>query len=92
MTVEQMREAISFVYAGPTWRYRVQAMDNRQVCAIYRSMLEEGRLVPQKKKQKPTGKVRKTEETEKYQEPICQQMTFWDLPEMKNEGESTNHE
>ena len=42
MTVDQMREKIIHVYAGPTWRYRVQGMEDRQVIAIYRHMVEDG--------------------------------------------------
>ena len=67
MTVEQMRNALSQVYSGPTWRLRVNGMDDRQVVAIYRCMQAEGRLHPHKRKRKEPGIKR------------CEQITIWDI-------------
>lgn len=67
MTTEKMRAAIERVYAGPTWRLRVQAMDDRQVVAIYKSMKEEGRLDSSKE-----GSRTKLKDN-------SQQMTIWDI-------------
>ena len=67
MTTEKMRAAIEQVYAGPTWRLRVQAMDDRQVVAIYKSMKEEGRLDSSKE-----GSRTKLKDN-------SQQITIWDI-------------
>ena len=71
MTVDQMREAIMHVYAGPTWRFRVQGMDNRQVIAIYKDMKETGRLTETKKK--------KDKKKRGYNEVLCEQITIYDI-------------
>ena len=52
-------------------------MPDRQVIAIFRSMVEEGRLSPK-------GKVivkphQPTPEKVKKPEPYCEQVTIWDL-------------
>ena len=52
MTVERMRTNLCKVYPSPKWRLRVMAMDDDRVIAIYKSMLEGGRLEP-KKSRKP---------------------------------------
>lgn len=72
MTTEKMRAEIEKVYAGPTWRLRVQAMDDRQVVAIYRSMKEEGRL----------GKNREGFRTKP--DDNSQQITIWDILKEQN--------
>ena len=77
MKVEDMRQAVIAAYSGPSWRLKVQVMPDRQVIAIFRSMVEEGRLSPK-------GKVIKkphqpTTEKPKKPEPYCEQMTIWDL-------------
>lgn len=55
MTVEQMREKIIHVYAGPTWRFRVQGMEDRQVIAIYKHMCEDGVFERKPKQKKKTN-------------------------------------
>lgn len=73
MTIDQMRNALVRVYPGPKWKSRVQAMDTRQVVAIYKNMERTDRL---------TGRNQlKREPGIKY----CEQMTIWDLMEEKNE-------
>lgn len=76
MTVEQMREKIIHVYAGPTWRYRVQGMENRQVIAIYKHMCEDGVFDKPRKKKKNDNSLHE------------EQMTIFDLlKEDKSESE-----
>ena len=74
MTVDQMREKIIRVYAGPTWRYRVQAMEDRQVIAIYHHMIEDGVFdkMGKKKKKDPV---------------LCEQLTIFDLLKDNSEHE-----
>ena len=35
MSMEQMRAAVAALYAGRTWKERVQVMPERQILAIY---------------------------------------------------------
>lgn len=70
MTVERMRENLSKVYPSPNWRLRVNAMDDRRVIAIYRSMLERGGLKPKKSHKKKEPGIRK-----------AIQLSIFDLPE-----------
>ena len=44
MTHERMREKLKMVYPNQTWSDKVDAMDERQVVAIFLSMKEAGRL------------------------------------------------
>jgi proline dehydrogenase len=55
MTVEAMRDQLMHVYHGPTWRKRVKEMDDRQVIAIFRDMVETGRLKDYRKKENCGG-------------------------------------
>ena len=73
MTIENMREHVINAYPGPFWKLKVQKMDDRQVIAIYKSMIEEKRLDKylQKKYFKHSA------------EPKCEQITIFDL--LKNE-------
>ena len=50
MTVSGMREHVSRAYDADKWRKRVQDMPDRQVIAIYRTMIKRGQLPPKKKK------------------------------------------
>jgi hypothetical protein len=78
MTVNAMREAVISVYSGPAWRLKVQEMPDRQVIAIFRSMVDEGRLTKNgilaKRPHQPTFEVPK-----KKSEPQCIQLTIWDF-------------
>ena len=79
MTVEQMREKIIHVYAGPTWRLRVQGMEDRQVIAIYKHMVEDGIFDKPRKKKKNDNSLHE------------EQMTIFDLlKEDKSESEDKN--
>lgn len=44
MSVEQMREAIAWVYPSEKWKYRVSKMADDQVMAIYFKFNQEGKL------------------------------------------------
>ena len=44
MTVEQMREAISDLYPGWSWKTRVSRMYDEQVIAVYRTCQERGQF------------------------------------------------
>ena len=74
MHVKDMRDAVAAAYSGPAWRLKVLDMPDRQVIAIFKSMVAEGRLGPHgkllKKPHEPS--------VEKYQ-----QLTIWDF--MKKE-------
>lgn len=76
MTVDQMREKIIHVYAGPTWRFSVQGMEDRQVIAIYKHMCEDG--VFDKPKKKKTNTLHE------------EQLTIFDL--LKEDKEGNYHE
>ena len=52
MKIEDMREAIKSVYSGPAWMYRVDAMDERQVVAVYNDFLERNMFEKAKKARK----------------------------------------
>ena len=77
MNVENMRQAVISVYAGPAWRMRVQEMEDRQVIAIFKSMVEEGRL-------NKSGKLLMRPSQPKRSNPLLKeqddsiQMTIWD--------------
>jgi len=73
MTINQMRERMSHVYAGPIWRSRVQGMSDNQVVAIYKRMERDGVFEKLKKQAR-----------RKKKEPICEQLTIFDL--LKDEG------
>ena len=78
MTVEEMREKITHVYAGPTWRCRVQGMDDRQVIAIYMHMVEDGIF----------DKIKKDSKRKKANTLHEEQLTIFDLlKEDKSESE-----
>ena len=49
MTVEAMRTYISGMYHSDRWLRRVKLMEDRQVIAIYRTMMKRGQK-PQKKR------------------------------------------
>ena len=74
MTVNAMREAVIAAYSGPVWRLKGPEMPDRQVIAIFKSMIDEGRLGP-------GGKLLKkpSEPTSKGLEPKVQQLTIWDF-------------
>lgn len=79
MKVEEMREKIIHVYAGPTWRYRVQGMEDRQVIAIYRHMVEDGifdKIEKDNKRKKKTSTLHE------------EQLTIFDLLNEKDKSES----
>jgi hypothetical protein len=82
MTIAKMREALNTVYSGPTWRLRVMGMEDRQVIAIFKSMVEEGRLNNQGKKiEKPKPKKTKDPLLKEQEDSI--QMTIWDYMDGK---------
>ena len=73
MHVSDMRDAVISAYAGPFWRLKVQQMPDRQVIAIFKSMVNEGRLGP-------GGKLlKKPHEPSNKPKPVCQQLTIWDF-------------
>lgn len=63
MTVRQMRDAIADVYPNNTWKYKVNAMPDCQVIAVYYKFKETGKF------DKPVdrnGKVMSKRELRKY--------------------------
>lgn len=44
MTVSEMRELVSSVYAGQKWKDRVKYMSDDQVIAIYWQFVKKGKL------------------------------------------------
>ena len=68
MSVERMREHVAAAYDSDTWRNRVMhLMPDRQVVAIYKTMIER-RQIPKR--------VRKSK---KVKEPQYVQMSIFDL-------------
>lgn len=50
MTVNAMRDYISSMYNSDRWRLRVQDMEDRQVIAVYHTMVERKQQPPKKTK------------------------------------------
>lgn len=71
-SVEDMRYAISKVYPGKSWQYKVSRMPDYQVIAIYYSFLRSGKFDQPAKKKK---------EEEVYY-PV--QLTFDDILQRRN--------
>ena len=69
-SIAQMRTSVANVYDNFTWRRKVELMPDRQVAAIYRKWLHEGRF----------GKVAQT----RRREPYHQMDIFEFLPEEKS--------
>ena len=77
-----MREAVIAAYSGPVWRMKVLDMPDRQVIAIFRSMVDDGRLGKNgkiiRKPHQPSIKI-----ASEFVEPECQQLTIWDFYDKK---------
>ena len=71
MTVDQMRSTLAELYPGPNWLLKCKTMPERQVIAIYKSLSEKGKLCKKPKKKK------------RPDIPECEQITIFDLPEMR---------
>lgn len=74
MTVDKMRDRLTYVYGGPVWQMKVREMSNRQVIAVYSEMERSGRL--------------KAKNVKKHMEPgikKARQLTIFDMPEMQEE-------
>lgn len=69
MTIDQMKNTLIAAYPGDKWKKKVQAMENRQIVAIYKTMERTDRLFKHKRLKKEPGI--------KY----CEQITIWDLME-----------
>ena len=74
MKIDQMREEIARVYAGPAWRYRVMTMSDRQIFAIYKDMERKNRF----------GK-KPSENAIKLKDDGGVQLSIWDI--LNNEQE-----
>ena len=79
MKIRDMRDAITSVYSGPLWRMKVQEMPDRQVIAIFKSMVSEGRLTENGKVIKRTYYQYDRRIFPKVSEPMCEQLTIWDF-------------
>ena len=80
MDVNKMREHVAHAYGGPYWRAKVMyEMSDRQVIAIYKDMLERGKI--NKKKPRPYKKKHNTN----YKEPVCEQLSIWDIENYKEQ-------
>ena len=77
MTVEKMREKLTYVYGGPLWQIRVREMSNRQVIAVYSEMEKSGRLKAKNMNKKLEPGIKR-----------ARQLTIFDLPEMQEENVS----
>ena len=83
MTVKDMRDAVASVYSGPAWRLKVQEMSERQVIAIFKDMVEQGRLNNKGKRLVRPSFVKKPDPVLKEQEDSIQ-MTIWDYLDRKD--------
>lgn len=66
MTVEAMRTEVGNAYNGIRWKLRVMTMSDRQVIAIYKSIIEEGRIFKHQAKQKNEPGVKKAVQTSMF--------------------------
>ena len=73
MTPDEMRVAISKVYAGKKWKYKVDRMPDYQVIAIYFSFLESGKF-----NKKPAKKEAPPPEPSPFKPYVGVQLTMFD--------------
>ena len=78
-SVDDMRDDISKVYAGPEWKKKVKRMSDRQVMAIYYSFCENGKFDKKTTKlhnEKPRESVQANEPEVYFQADIAEQLSF----------------
>jgi hypothetical protein len=84
MTVKDMRDAVANVYSGPAWRLRVQEMSERQVIAIFKDMIEQGRLNKNGKRLLRPSAAKKSDNPVLKEQENSVQMTIWDIMDRKD--------
>lgn len=72
MLISVMREKVRSAYPGYSWERRVDMMDNRQIFAIYMSMLRKGKF----------DKPKNSRSKQQYE--VCHQMTLFEYPDFNN--------